>query len=208
MSRKEFKGLRSSQADMAGESQGKLQSFFLSCHLELLTRLSHHCTIFQTTSEAAHIFQWKAERQKRVSKLVGFCNTEVPGVPAGAASTVLQMRHHDWQRHLDSCLLCAESHVQAAGGTCSFCLLLASASHPCKGAFSILMLPCSPAVAQPAFFTITKEASLTPQPCWPLYPCLGLDHIYGTGRACLNVTLGSSTTLAHQLSEVTFVYNC
>lgn len=78
-------------------------------------------------------------------------------MPAGAASTALKMCHRDWQRHLGSCQLCSQSHMQAAGGICSSCPLLASASHPCKGAFPILMLPCSPAIAQPAFFTITKK---------------------------------------------------
>lgn len=33
----------------------------------------------------------------------------------------------------------------------------------------------------------------------PLHPCLVLGPIYGTGTACLNVTWGSSTTLANQL---------
>lgn len=44
---------------MAGEAQEYLQSFFLSCHLELLTGLSHHHIAFKITSEAAHIFHCK-----------------------------------------------------------------------------------------------------------------------------------------------------
>lgn len=132
--------MRSFQADTAGEPQEKLQSFFLSCHLELLIGVSHHHITFKITSEAAYIFHCKAEKWKSVSKFVGFCNVVVPGVPAGATSTDLQMSFQDWQRHLASCLLCA-GFVQAGGGTCSS--LLASASCPCKGAFSVWMLPCS-----------------------------------------------------------------
>lgn len=101
-------------------------------------------------------------------QFVGFCNTEVPGVPAGATSTDLQMCHQDWQRHLGCCLLCAASHAQAGDGTCSSLPLLAPASHPCKGAFSVILLPCSPGFPQPAFLPTTKEAPLTPQPCWPI----------------------------------------
>lgn len=146
---------------MAGEAQEKLQRFFLSRHLELLTGLSHHHITFKITSVADDVFHCKAEKWKRVSKFVGF--VEALGVPAGATSTDSQMCHQDWQRHLGSCLLCAVSHVQAGGCTCSS--LLASTSLPCKGAFSVLMLPCSPGIAQPAFLTIPKEAPLTPRPC-------------------------------------------
>lgn len=127
--------MRSFQADTAVEAQEKLQSFFLSCHLELLTGVSHHHTTFKIISEAAHIFHCKAEKWKSISKFVGFCNAVVPGVPAGATSTDLQMSLQDWQRRLASCLLCAVSHVQAGGGTSSS--LLASASCPCKGVFSV-----------------------------------------------------------------------
>lgn len=147
---------------MAGEAQEYLQSFFLSCHLELLTGLSHHHIAFKITSEAAQIFIAKMEKG---FQFVGFCNTEVPGVPAGATSTDLQMCHQDWQKHLGCCLLCAASHVQAGDGTCSSLPLLAPASHPCKGAFSVILLPCSPGFPQPAFLPTTKEAPLTPQPC-------------------------------------------
>lgn len=50
------------------------------------------------------------------------------------------------------------SHMHAGGSTYSSPpLILASASHPLKGAFSVSLLPCSPAIVQPAFLTIANR---------------------------------------------------
>lgn len=118
MPNKELKALRSFQADTAGEGQEKLQSFFLSHHLELPTRLSHHHTAFKITSEAAHTFQCKAEREKRASKFLGFAILKFQ-VCQQALQALVYKCAVDWQRHLGSHLLCAVSHVQAGGGTSS-----------------------------------------------------------------------------------------
>lgn len=63
------KYFKSCQTDMSREAQGNLQSFLLSCPVELLTGLSHHHITLKITSETAYIFHCKAERWKRFPSL-------------------------------------------------------------------------------------------------------------------------------------------